>query len=370
MDIGEILSRYFEEITTYDKLVEALRGMFLDYADRLVELEDNYEDKMRGILNEISLLKGTFIDIPPYEPRSFAVFDGASATMDLEAGYIGVYAALAILFPGMKRIYSRDSYGIVPQDPSRLKEVSEHLVLNRLLDLTRERKVMELAERVVKEYRPEIVLIDGSLMPVPRTGLEDRSDLLMKEYDRYFGSICRLHFVARSHKVLLIGFVKRVRSKLLRGETKNLQVSLPPRLERLLEGLPDLYDVLIVDMILGQGEYFPRRPILIRHSSTEDIRIASIFIKPREDTTPFRLDIGGVAIEEEDIAMNLVIKALGFIKNYMTSLGLPYPILKVDEEVKLSRRLIREIYDDMRYRYLHKGKGRILSIKTVWGEYL
>ena len=141
-------------------------------------------------------------------------------------------------------------------------------------------------------------------------------------------------------------------------------------IEEAFIGLPDIYDIIITDILLGQNEYFPMPPINIRHSFLHEIQVASIFIKSRGDMTPYRIDIGGIATKGDRLDTDLIVKSLGFIKNYMTSLGIPFPILKVDEEVKLSRRLIREIYDDMRYRYLNRRKGKMLTIKAIWGEYL
>ena len=367
---GEKLSEYVEEITTYDKLVESLRSLFLDYTDKLVQEEIGYEKKLKEILNAISSFKGNLKDVEPYEPRSFVVLDGASATIDIEAGYIGAYAALAIMFPEMRRIYYNDSYGIIPSDPSLLRKTPERVIFNRLIDLVRERKVMELAYHIIKDHRPELILLDGSLLPTPRTGLEDKSEELRREYNRYSNSICSLHEEAKNRGVLLVGFVKRARSKILKRASKELIISMKPEIEEAFIGLPDIYDIIITDILLGQNEYFPMPPINIRHSFLHEIQVASIFIKSRGDMTPYRIDIGGIATKGDRLDIDLIVKSLGFIKNYMTSLGIPFPILKVDEEVKLSRRLIREIYDDMRYRYLNRRKGKMLTIKAIWGEYL
>ncbi len=358
-----------EEITTYDKLVETLRERLFSYVDKIVEFESKSEKSLDVIISILSEYKESLKSVNPYKPKNMLVLDGASACLNLEIGYIGVYAALAILFPHLRRIYKKDSCGVLPDDPRDLKEFSDIIIFSRLLDLRRERKVLELAYNVIENYDVEVILLDGSLIPIPRTGLEN-DPILDKEYCQYVRALSKLHRLCQERNILLMGFVKRIRSKLLKASSTQLEISLPGKLHKISKALIDVYDSVIVDFILSDNEYFPREPILIEHKVYNDVKLASVFIKTKRDLTPYRLDVAGRVFSKNTFSLSEFYKALGIVNEYLTSLGIPYPILKVDEEVKLSRKLIREIYDDIRYRYLMKTGGRMISMKALWGEFL
>ena len=358
-----------EYVTTYDRLVEILRSKLFNYVEKIIRLENHSKYSLNELMDVILQYKGFLKDISPYKPKNMIVLDGASACLNLEIGYIGVYAVLAILFPKLKRIYGGNFCGIIPEDPNDLKNFSDIILFNRLLDLRRERKIFELACDIIKKYDTEVILLDGSLIPIPRTGLEN-DPLLETEYVEYVNALRRLHKLCAKYSILLLGFVKRIRSKLLKGKHYNLKITFPENLNIVIDKLVEAYDSIIVDMILSQGEYFPKYPLIIEHVKYNDIKLISVFLKTKEDMTPYRLDIAGKAINDNEIFLQEFIKALGIIKEYMTNTGIPYPILKVDEEVKLSKRLIKELYDDLRYKYLLLTKGRMVSIKALWGEYL
>ncbi|RLF18782.1 MAG: hypothetical protein DRZ82_07625 [Thermoprotei archaeon] len=355
-----------EEITTYEKLVNVLREQLFEYIDRIVDLEAQYlksisvnEDVLRRYVRSLA-------DIESYMPNRMVALDGGSANINMEIGHLGLYVALAVVFPEMRRIYLKDSCGLIPSDPTRISEYVDPIMFNRLLDLRRERKVFELACYIARNMKVDVILIDGPLIPTPKIGLDDVNKELSEEYDMYFRAIRELHRICYEKEILLIGFVKRARSKLIMRDLEDSEVVMPEPLRRGLL-LPDTYDTMIVDLVLKEGELFPYPPMIIKHNKAKYIQSISCFIKVNEDITPFRVDIAGSALKEGYSAFE---RGIGLIKEYMTSYGVPYPILKVDEEVKLSRRLIRELYDDLRYRYFSKVKDRIVSIKTIWGESL
>jgi len=356
-----------EKVTTYDKLVNALRHKLYDYVDRIITTEDQYFSRLETLSLTLRNCKKSLQEFHHYTPKNIVALDGASATFNLEIGRIGMYLALAIIFPSMKRIYVKDSYGIVPEDPSEITEYRDPIIFNRLLDLRRERKIFELATYIVENIKEiEVVLIDGPLLPTPVTGLENIDVKLNAEYVRYFKAIERLHKLCYEEGIILIGFVKRVRSKLIKGHIQGLKLTRPENLERDVSLFPDTYDSILVDILLDEGELFPYPPIIVEHLSSKNIRVLCSFVKTKEDATPYRIDVAGGTNRKEE-SFN---KAVGLILEHMTIYGIPYPILKIDEEVKLSRRLVRELYDDLRYRCFMKTHGRLISLKAIWGEFL
>jgi len=68
------------------------------------------------------------------------------------------------------------------------------------------------------------------------------------------------------------------------------------------------------------------------------VRPRYTFIRLSESHPPFRVDFGHLAHPYEDI--------LGYLYSTRTREGIPYLLVKVDEEAKITRRLLRDLYED------------------------
>lgn len=361
-----------EKITTYDKLIETLRCMLLNYVDRIIELENNSEKEISKLISLLENYKSSLKYVREYMPEKMLVVDGASACLSLEIGNIGIYATLGILFPSLKRIHDSKFCGIIPNVINNIGKYADNITFLRLLDLRREACIFKLAHEYLKKNNVDIVLIDGSLLPFTNLRHLEKHNEVLREYENYVTSLSKLHEYCLKKGVLLIGFVKRLRSKLLTNPSEDLTVQIPYNELTIIKEtfLRTLHDVLLVDLFLNENEFFPKVPLIIQHSRYDSIKVSSVYLKTKRDNTPYRIDVAGSVFSNNTFSIDNFYKALGLIKYFMTSTGIPYPILKVDEEVKLSNRLVRELYDDIRYYYINKRKGRIISMKTSWGEYL
>ena len=67
-------------------------------------------------------------------------------------------------------------------------------------------------------------------------------------------------------------------------------------------------------------------------------------MKFTETSPPYRIDLGHLTIGHKEI--------LKYLYNIRTREGIPYVIMKVDEETKITRKLIRELYEDALHEYI------------------
>jgi len=354
-----------EVVTTYGRLVVDVRGELLSYVSELARLARSKREACPA--KELRRYVG---EVPREAPDvvSYVTVDGASFALNLVVGMIGLYATIAIRFPDLTRLYYRESFGVIPP-VDRIHEISDPITFGRMLDLHREIAFLRTCIRVVEETEPSALILDGPLVPVPRTGLEEGRAELSELYAKYLSLFSQLHRACRSRGVPLVGFVKRVRSKYLTGSHAHVEVSVDPGLRELLASQPPTYDHIVADPALRVGEYFPDPMLLLRHTECPDVVVASAFVKTRRDFPPYRVDLGGALASASELDEEGARGMLALLCSEVTSEGVPYCILKVDEEVKLSRALMRDLYDDVVHRFFREA-GEVRLVMTIWGESL
>ena len=355
-----------ERVTAYGKLIIDIRKELLKYISKLAEFSKKHYssvkvNRLRSYIGEL-----TSDDSPSYE--SYIAVDGASFMLNLMVGMIGLYATIAVKFPEVKRIYYRESFGVVPA-VEKVQDISDTLTFSRVLDLSREIAFLNTCIKLVKEYKPDLMVLDGSLLPVPRTGLEDKHEYLNDLYREYIKSMLKLHEICRVKRVPLIGFVKRVRSKFLTGRASNVEVTLDDGISEILDSQLQLYDNLLAESFLKFREYFPKVLPLVRYRDVPELKVSFVLVKTSRSVPPYRVDFGGSLILGNRVDERECLRALNFLCKETTTEGLPYCILKVDEEVKLSRALMSDLYDDILHKYF-KEVGDISFVLTLWGETL
>jgi hypothetical protein len=92
------------------------------------------------------------------------------------------------------------------------------------------------------------------------------------------------------------------------------------------------------------------------------VPIYSSYIKTSRDwgTPPIRLDLPAYCIDEIDAVANYC-----YSSNYGN--GLPLPIVKADEEVKVSKRFIADVYSEALSR-VGRVNGDLSQLAPFWGE--
>ena len=186
---------------------------------------------------------------------------------------------------------------------------------------------------------------------------------------KYTEHMLTLHETCRRKGVLLVGFVKRVRSKFLTGRTPYVEVGLNNRISELLSRQRQVYDNLLAEYFLEFREYFPKVLPTVCYKDLPNLLTSFVLVKTSRSLPPYRVDFGGALVSDNRVNEDECLRALNFLCRETTTEGIPYCILKVDEEVKLSRALMSDLYDDIVHKYF-KEAGDFSFVLTLWGESL
>lgn len=344
-----------EEVYTDPDLIIKLREKLVSFLTQIPGTlnQEGDESRVASIGKDCVCSGGT-----GWEPERVAVVDGGGNVMALNAGYIGIAAALGILIEG-RRVRKREvsEPEIVPPTPSELSYYEAYDQVKSVVDKLREAMVFETAYNLLDE-EPDLLIIDGALIPyhalvkpVAGTRLE------LEAFERYRSAVLRLHASAEKRGVRLIGVVKRPRSKYL---SHWLGV--------------DGFDHVVLSRLLDEGEYSPappKEPPRVQEALHEDLyRIVAAtrprftFLRTSPSQPPYRVDFSHNTAD-------LYKEILAYLYKTRTREGIPYPLMKVDEEVKITNRLLRELYEDALHdainKYIEQGFNAIIPVLPEYG---
>ena len=333
-------------------LIVKVREKLVEFLSSIPETVD-YEASVELDVANVGRVSSTWM------PRRIAVVDGGSNIVSLNAGYLGIVASLGIVVEDncvVDRVVGEPE--IVPSSPSELRYYETSEQITSIIDKVREAKVFEVALKLLEE-EPDLLIIDGPLIPYGALGkivVGSRSE--EEALRRYRESVLALHRRALERASSVIGFVKRPRSRYL-SKIMNTEVS---------------FDHVLLSRILGEGEYFPDPPFEVPAASEwfHDVGILGLIekIKPRftflrlsGPTPPYRIDFGHVVHDYRGI--------LGYLYATRTREGIPYVIMKADEEVKITRKLMKELYEDALHncvmKYLRHDFSKLIPILPEYG---
>jgi len=323
----------------------SIRNLLLDEVTSQVEGDmPAVKELAKGIREEIVIHSATKRD--PF--KEVAGVDAGSHILPLASRRFAVISALVYSFPSGRRFF------LEPESfcfPYRI----EGGRLGGIINARREAKLYETATRFV-ESDPEarLVLVDGPLVFSnwwSRAGGEaDRLRLITAV--RGFLDVCR------EKGVSVAGVVKRPSARYL---VYNLG------LERVTE-LPDSFLLLHA---LKPGErtdiFSPRSAVqkAVRATPFMDAighSIYSFYIRLSREWSipPVRIDLPAYCLGNLDDVADYC---------YGSSVwrGIPMPIVRADEEVKISRRFIGEVYRDIVGR-IGRTTGELSHLAPYWGE--
>lgn len=324
-------------IYTYNEIVAKVRNRLIHYFRNLADVlitERHLEEQsslISHVTGRVEGLREVF--------KRIGVVDGGSNVLSLNVGYIGVLSSIGIVIEDnqvVERIVLDPV--VVPKDPIEIFEYESSEVIHSIVDKTREALVFETAVRVL-DKNVDLLIIDGPLIPygalakrITGTPSEETA------WRRYRSAIIGLHRASNKIKASVIGFVKRPRSRYIARQA----------------GLRS-FDHVILSRVLNPGEYYPEPPFELYKSIAlfHDLEVVEIVaeIKPKttylrlsSTTPPYRIDFGHLAHSPQDI--------LSYLYNTKTRDGVPYTIIKADEEAKITRKLIKELYEDVLHEYI------------------
>ena len=296
---------------------------------------------------------------PTWVPRRVAVVDGGSNIVSLNAGYLGIVTSLGLVIEGnrvIERVIAEPE--IIPPTPQELGDYETSDQIVSVIDKVREAKVFETATELLSR-NPDLLIIDGPLIPYGALGkLIVGSETELKALQRYRRAVLTLHEVSLGSKVSVVGFVKRPRSRYLR-KILNIKSS---------------FDHVTLSSILKEKEFYPNPPLEVP-AVTEWFHEISIlklirevkpkftFIRLTVSMPPFRVDFGHLTRNYMDI--------LNYLYSTRTREGIPYVVMKADEEVKITRKLLRELYEDALHscivKYLKQGFNTLIPVLPEFG---
>ncbi len=305
-----------EEVTTYSGLVRLLRDRLADYVRAGID--------EAGRLRSLVRLGGEPVEIDGRLWRGrVGAADGGSCVLPFADRSLGFVSAITVVDDGGR--YSRSFRGeLVVQE-----EGEEEGAFSDRLDLEREAMMLSLAGEAVGDV--SLMIVDGPLIPRP------------KYYGDYIYWLRRLIAEAERAGTALVGFVKRPQSLFLEE----------------LQQLRKVPDRAALYILLEDRQAYPWPPRMRDGTLYTYVRLAG---PPHAGV--FRVDapawLGEDAMME---ALRHVVASSDPVK------FIPAVLAKADEEVKMSRRLVKDLYREVFERETGGIDPKLWSLVTLrWGE--
>jgi hypothetical protein len=323
----------------------SIRNLLLDEVTSHVEGDlPSVKELAKRIREEISIHSATKRD--PF--GEVAGVDAGSHMLPLASRRFAVISALVYSLPSGRRFFLEPESFCFPYRIDGGK-------LGGVINTRREAKLYETATRYV-EGDPEarLILVDGPLAFSnwwSRAGGEaDRSRLVSAV--RGFLNVCR------EKGVSVAGIVKRPSARYL---VYNLG----------LQNVTELPDSFLLLHALRPGErtdiFSPRSAVMKAVRSTPFMDsighpIYSFYIRLSREWSvpPVRIDLPAFCLGSLDDLVD-------FCYGSSVWSGIPLPIVRADEEVKVSRRFIGEVYKDIVGR-VGRTTGELSHLAPYWGE--
>ncbi|MBS7619556.1 DNA double-strand break repair nuclease NurA [Candidatus Bathyarchaeota archaeon] len=224
-----------------------------------------------------------------------------------------------------------------------------------VINVRREAKLFETAYSFVQETpQTDLLLIDGPLAFSNLWSIRGSK----KDQNRLVDAVNSLLRFCSKNNIAIAGIVKRPSARYLVYHLR-------------LQDSTDLSDSFLLLHALKAGErtelFNPRAALskIIRQRQFMDVIEHSIYsyymrLSPNWAIPPFRIDIPAFSINLENEVASYC---------YWSSIwnGLPLPIARADEEVRISKRFISEVYSEM-ISYLGTRIGEVSFLAPFWGE--
>jgi hypothetical protein len=273
--------------------------------------------------------------------------DAGSQIIPLASMQYAVIGALVYAMPEGNRFFL---------NPESLSQPhSAKINFKSIVDIRREARLYETAYKYLENTNDtELVLIDGPL--ACSNWWQRAGDQVDRQ--RLLNSINRLLRRCKEKGIILAGIVKRPSARYLINFLG-------------LEKETDLTDSFLMLHTLTPGErteiFSPRMGLQMgkRISPMMDAveaKIFSSYVRLTKDwqIPPIRIDVPDYCLDQFDEIGNYC---------YSTSYwnGIPYPIVKADEEVKVTKRFICDVYSEVLGR-VSRVNGEITQVAPFWGE--
>ncbi|MFW9981223.1 MAG: DNA double-strand break repair nuclease NurA [Candidatus Thorarchaeota archaeon] len=254
--------------------------------------------------------------------------------------------------------------------------------LDQLASLERIAAELRVTLSVIEEFRPYLILLDGSLFYHPRDRPQSGS-IVYEKFQEVLALYKQLYNKARKKQTILIGIVKDSRSTRVATTMGEIlpHIIRSPEIFEMMQGIDYRWlikisrDCDLLDTFLEEGE----RSFVFRYSSelqtntnnpTEDLSswtpsIWVTYLKTARDDLPLRIEY--LSEDEHDIDTSRIDAALSAIlplSSQHPEFGIPTPILEADARAKITANETRLIIDrlmalsGLTYMSLEKRRSR------------
>ena len=333
------------DVAPVSNLSFAIRNLLLEEISSDLGAQGIDSDKLSNMVRDR-------MDILPMRKREcfkvVAGVDGGSQIIPLAARQYAIISALAYLLPQGSRFF------LPPESMSCTYSVGVD-GFKGSVNLCREAKLYETASKFIeKKNVPELVLIDG---PLAFSGWWQKVGTEIERL-RLYSSIKSLLNICQEKGIIIAGIVKRPTARYLIHYNR-------------LAKETDLSDSFLLHLTLKDGErtdIFSVNTAMMLSGKTRlpesltDTPIYSTYCRMSNDWSipPIRIDVPVYSLAYIDEILDYC---------YSTSYwnGIPLAILKADEEVKVSRRFIGDIYSEI-VGYIGRSCGEVKQLAPYWGE--
>lgn len=239
------------------------------------------------------------------------------------------------------KYYSPSSFfePIIFQDPF------SDIELDQATNVIRQRKEVSIAEKIIKEFSPDFVFMDGSVLPhyIPSV---DKDSLLYPHYKAMIEAYKRLFSVAKNSKSILAGIIEDSRA----SRFCNL-ISESLKLDReLLIILEKSKDTNLLDYVLEKGErtssfYYVSPLTTISNPLFKDFDLrdfASFYIKLSSFDFPIRVDF----LNDKQDSPNKIASVLSSLV-VSEEYSMPSILIEADIRARLSERELELFYQEL-----------------------
>ena len=274
--------------------------------------------------------------------------DAGSQVLPLASRRYGVMSALAYSLPSGARFF------LAPESMS-IPYTSAGERFRGTMNVRREAKLYETAALFLEAYpETELLLVDG---PLAFSNLWTLSGC-RKDRQRFVEAVNRLLRRCRDSGVVVAGIVKRPSARYLVYHLG-------------LQGATELPDSFLLLQALKPGErtdiFSPRSALrqASRAAPFMDLFEAPIYsfyarMSREWSIPPIRVDLPANSLAQLDDIADYC-----YSSSYYD--GIPLPIVRADEEVKISRQFVADIYSEIVGR-VGRTRGEISHLAPCWGD--
>ncbi len=282
------------------------------------------------------------------EGLKFAGVDGGVIHRSLNYFDIALIRAVGVLF-----FHRKETTPIVKYFPEEqpfpdiltsIEPLSQNEIDN-LISIWRMQKEIRCGISLVEKDHPDVIMLDGSVLPVIDFRQVNQSEFLLNQYKKLKALYRRLYTLCQKNRTALCGIVKDSRSAVLTSKLSGLlpHLSKVPEFQKLLNidyrpiirQLRDtdlLYHVL--DVNERTFEFFLSNFNDESEKDLPDFKIHCFYLKTAEFDTPLRVEYPLLFSSQHDHAQTIS-SLVNAVSKFNPEYGLPNVIIEADARARL-----------------------------------